>query len=403
MSQPASTLYMSHSSSRKRARCERIDSGAQQHSFSAYQDKLDFAGVDLVGHDISNGTTFKFEWGKSMESKCMETTSGHQLGFTTYRAASQDLVSGGIVLCGDSTIRFLFASICGFHSGMSREELDKYNGVLKERSGAGEVEHCKKANISFAPWYKAREPDICIDTIRTTKAKYKFVGMPGLHTLWSPGDREEHGTICTYRTLGDIKETLSRAVSSLTPHGVLFGTAVAVCDEKTGQEGRVCQIYKLQRELAKSGGRPTDARTVMSGTSYDSSQVVSDFVASETNRLVNDHHIDWSTGQQVAAWLRTVNSTGIISPRPWLHCATSTLLDDGYDSFLFQHEGMRHFNDIAMQLLEKYPDSLVVDMHGATEGRCDHTGDGHHYRDPVLLLQASLLATAWKLQELLAK
>jgi len=393
---PSTTENASHSTSHGRARCRHIDSRAPQYDFSAHQDGSNFAGVELAGGPgaLSSDNTYEFDWGASLEIACMETTSGHQLGFTTYRAAAQDLVSGGIVMCGDSTTRNIFASMCGFHSGMSRDDLEKYSGTLKNRSGTGDIERCSKADIVFAPWYELGLADACIDAIQTTKAKYKFVSMPVLHTLWSPGDREQHGTVCTFKTMDAVKSTLSRAISSMAPHGVVFGTGTTICNAKEGKEAALCQVYKLQRKLAKSGGNPTDARVDLGDRSYDSAECVADFIASQTNVL--------QPTEEVATYLESVKATGIIRPTPWRYCSAASDADDGYDSLLLIEEGVQNFNDISMRTLKKYPTNLVVNMHGATEGRCNFTSDGRHYKDPVLRLQASLLATAWKLQENLA-
>jgi len=392
----ASALHTYHPTSHRRERCRHVDSREPQHDFSSHQYGLDFAGVELtVGLGaLSSENTYEFEWGASLESECMETTEGHQLGFTTYGAAAQDLVSGGIVMCGDSVTRNLFASICGFHGGMSRDDLEKYSGILKNRSGTGDIERCSKANIAFAPWYELGSADTCIDAIQTSKAKFKFVAMPGLHTLWSPGDREQHGTACTFETMDVLKNTLSRAISSMAPHGVVFGTGTAICDAKNSKESALCQIYKLQRKIAKSGGNPTDARVVLGDRSYSSAECVDDFIASQTNVLQQT--------EESTAYLDSVKATGILRPTPWRYCSAASDADDGCDSLLLLEEGMQNFNDISMRILKKYPANLVVDMHGATEGRCDFTGDGRHYKDPIIRLQASLLATAWELQENLA-
>lgn len=394
--QLASALHTSSSTSHRRARCAHIDSQAPQHDFLQFQDSLDFAGLTLVGglEALSSNSAFEFEWGTRLESECTETTKGHQLGLTTYTAAARDLERGGIVMCGDSVTRNLFASICGFHSGMSIEELEEYNGILKNRSNGDESVYCSKANIVFAPWYQISSASSCIDTIQTTKAKYKFVSMPGLHTLWSPGDREVHGTACTFDTMDEINQALSRTISLLAPHGVIFGVATAICDAKLGKEGALCKIYKLQRKLARSGGNPTDASIDLDDRSYSSAECVADFIASESARQ--------QPTQESAAYLESINTTGIIRPTPWRHCSPASDADDKYDSLLFIEEGMRNFKDMSMRMLETFPANLVVNMHRATEGRCDFTGDGRHYRDPVKNLQASLLATAWKLQESLA-
>jgi len=397
---PASALRTSHSASHRAAKCRRIDSQAPQHDFAALQNDSNFTGLKLAGgidgndNLDGNDNTYEFEWGASLESECIEIAEGHQLGFITYRAAAQNLVSGGIVMCGDSVTRNLFASICGFHSGMSRNDLEKYSGILKNRSGTGDIERCSKANIVFAPWYQLRNAATCIEAIQTTKAKYKYVGMPGLHTLWSPGDREQHGTACTFETMDDVKNTLSRAISSMAAHGVVFGTGTAICDAKEGKEAALCQIYRLQRKFANSGGNPTDARVDLGGRPYSSAECVADFIASETDRA--------QPTQESAAYLDSVKATGIIRPTPWRYCSAAANADDGYDSLLLLDEGMQNFNDISMRLLKEYPANLVVNMHGATEGRCSFCVDGRHYEDPIIRLQASLLATAWTLQENLA-
>lgn len=304
-------------------------------------------------------------------------------------------------MCGDSTTRNIFAHMCGFHLNMTHKEIESFKDVLKAEKF--DVQRCAAADIVFAPFYTAGSPHDCLSTLNNTQARHKFVAMPALHTLWSPGEWEKYGTICTWESEEQYWASLSGTISQLAAHDVLFGMASSLCDEQLGSTGAWTRVYKLQRELARSGRRPNDAQTTLRGSPYTSTQAVQDLVSNTQIALSRGAFGDMSP--QAAAYVERMNRSGRIQPLPWLHCAAATDSDNAYDAYSYLDEGIQYFNKLALHALLKYPDHLIVDMHRVTKNNwsCQYARDGTHYGDPVMKVQASLLATAWKLQELLTK
>eukprot|EP00040_Diaphanoeca_grandis_P041958 m.263856 g.263856 ORF g.263856 m.263856 type:complete len:393 (-) comp52751_c0_seq1:155-1333(-) len=207
------------------------------------------------------------------------------------------ILRGGLTLLGDSTTRSMFVFIQNLMNGCFDIARDSTSGTITDGEGGSATDRRKfwksraacsiddqevkakcNSNESACDGLRAvfthnddlvlefRAHTRFIDRLDTDSLRTKavYASMPCLHSLWSPGMRENFCGSASYAAslhlhsrdwLADIAEFASAANS------VMIGTTTGVCDSKRGDEGTLIRLFNRG---ASFGSQPNAAGLVAS-------------------------------------------------------------------------------------------------------------------------------------------
>lgn len=287
------------------------------------------------------------------------------------------LQGGGLIMVGDSTTRVLFVTLWCLMDGLFRygenddeRSCNKLQEELKQK--------CKDSNYgkecdSRATFTNATmsihlqnlnnydlesTPKATLDAIRASPNRTIYFGLPCLHSLWSPGTRE-NAVHTDYAHWPDFFRKFYDSVEqAVTLQPLLFGTTVTLCDAKLGSEKELIDAYLRGEE----------------------------FVYGTTTRLSD------------AYTHGAVNLPPKYSgPIPLFRAFRK---NHSSDNALFDETGGSKCTSVGLQVLaqhnlSKRSTTRLLDIHGVTANGCDNTPDGRHYttgltvrRELMLLLKA---------------
>lgn len=298
------------------------------------------------------------------------------------------LQTRGLVMIGDSTVRVLYGAIWCLVEGMYKNHQSGGNNedricvALQERlkrkcKNAARADcdtkaaftNTMNASLEYIPnnyLGRLQFPGL-MQQVNFTENKIAYAGMPCLHSLWSPGGREQgvfHGLYPQWPQLFDTLYTqLGDAVVN-NNNKLLLGTTVTSCDQKAGTEQELIQAYLADETLPLHNDKK------------------------KTKRLVDFYNVNLKPVHRLSA----TNFSGpipVIRPKHASHAMDASLFDEG-GAAACSVVGLESLTSTTMAIA-----TSVVDMHGATANGCDDTSDGHHYtRGVTLRRQLTLLLKA---------
>jgi hypothetical protein len=205
-----------------------------------------------------------------------------------------------------------------------------------------------------------------IGSKKHNSSRVVYLGMPCLHSLWSPGNRElsthsrysewpEHFNIIFNQTM----DTLGHAPRAT----FLLGSTNTVCDDNLGRTKRLVDVYLQEQPL-------------------------SDVDEKERTSLLGWYNKGLDPSQQLHD-----NYTGLLIPYKDFRANHSA-----EDFATFDDNGASECTKIGMETFLKNPlssqNSYLLDMTSATANSCQYSPDGRHYKAPVLLRQVALIIKA---------
>ena len=296
----------------------------------------------------------------------------------------------GLVLVGDSTTRHLFGFLFCLLEGIFRnndgndqrkKQCSIVQARLKEECVAvphqcGQIatfsnpKYNGTLHLEFRPgnFLKSLEQEtynaLKNHSLNPNIQRVVYIGMPCLHSLWTPGSRE--GNALKYSDwpamfthfYEQVEESIGNSPSSTSR--VLVGMSNSLCDSKLGDGKRIIDTYL--KEIPISGKKSRRDKKLIRFYNYN---------LPKSDRLPYDY-------------------TGIIPTyRSFRANHTSE------DFAMFHDDGSMECSKIGTEMLfndRVMPNnSFVLDMRSATTSACANTDDGRHYKGVVLMRQTALI------------
>ena len=352
----------------------------------------------------------------------------------------RQVLDDGLLMLGDSTTRVLYVQLCSvLNGGFSAEGLSNKNARMKAEALAGtafvsrcrvdqRAERAKKSHANLwhiSGFYSVSdylmEPDKMHTALNASAMlaqrwpmepgtldgfdpRLVYLGLPVLHELWSPGEREKLAGACTssepleeaYRRFALLVARTSRTAG----RQLLAGLGGTLCV--------VCRGLRPERPGSCCGPASADcgdcvlAEAYLQNRSLESCSTIAALTArsrvAEPNAGAEVRFLgNWRCAKNVCSppgnWWREAISERVRPTARYARCASGEV-----DRFLFNDDGVRHVNHLMQHELRR-EGIPVLDMHSATAGRCsteplEVLGDGKHYGSPLLQLQLSLMFRA---------
>ena len=354
---------------------------------------------------------------------------------TELRKAFQKILrEEGLMLIGDSTMRVLYGNLICLMDGFfddankkTRRECRELQKDLKERCQEEQQDgaDCEKmAHFSntdnsteglrlqfhpssklgeftgnYQPGFGMREMDSLMTKLKSESgSKNIYIGMPCLHSLWSPGSREKfthpksqkdwpRAWQALYADIAHLADSLevyssnsneNQKNDTTSSHTIFVGVTTALCNGKLGNEKWLIDEYLLGSPLPIPNDDESTTKLI-SGWNHG---------LQENQKIENDY-----TGP-IPLLFENIHGN---------HSEDENLFDEAGGAFCSCY-GLKQFLDFsATKKNETITGNrtvspvrpVVVDMHSATVNGCDDTDDGRHYEyGKVFKRQLSLLLRA---------
>ena len=318
-------------------------------------------------------------------------------------AKLQRALGHGLLLLGDSTTRNLYVRLCAVLNGGSEEQQSAEFERLKHQAIEGNthagITRCPRLQTTseqpFPLWYVSMYkgsdlrkvlPAVAnasamqgweTDGGALTNPRYVYWGLPVLHELWSPGDRERFAAACTERRVASDYDQMASGLASaagVSGRTLMAGLGGSMCMCGSQEAGRCCGTKACTGECAVVDAYARNLSLI------DCSGGDLSWVEQRRNRS--------SSPVETADWWERVTHGRVDAATP--ACAQPSMR-----SFTFDDAGVQHVNALMAAAVRRSRIPLL-DMHTVSAGRCGSSvvGDGRHYSASLVQVQIAVLFEA---------